>query len=130
MKKRGPGQQQYLGEVLVERQQRILEILQTATGRPVPATELAVDLGVSPRTIERDIARLRDAHLPLEVKAGRGGGYVLMTRRDPLRIELTPGEAAALIAAMSTVGPSSTATAQNALAKLIHALTDGPSQVA
>lgn len=79
---------------------------------------------MSQRTIERDIARLRDACVPIEVKSGPGGGYVFVARKRLLEIQLTPGEAAALIAAMSTVGPSSTATAQQALAKLIDALTD------
>jgi predicted DNA-binding transcriptional regulator YafY len=122
--KRQPGQQQFLGEVLVERQQRILEVLRTRASRPMTGADLAEDLGVSQRTIERDIARLRDAGLPIEVTSGPGGGYRFAARSTRLTIELTPGEAAALIAAMSTVGPSSTATAQHALAKLVDALTD------
>lgn len=121
--KRVPGQQQFLGEVLVERQQRILEVLRTAGTRPVSGAKIADYLGVSQRTVERDIVRLRDAGLPISVRTGPGGGYVFTARNTPFTIEFTPGEAAALIAAMSTVGPSSTATAQRALAKLIEAIT-------
>lgn len=122
--KRQPGQQQFLGEVLVERQQRILEVLRTRRSGSMTGATLAEELGVSQRTIERDVARLRDACVPIEVNGGPGGGYRFAARNTPLLIEFTPGEAAALIAAMTTVGPSSTATAQHALAKLIAALTD------
>lgn len=126
--KRQAGQQQFLGEVLVERQQRILEILRTRRLRPVTGATLAAELGVSQRTIERDVARLRAAGIPIAIKSGPGGGYIFTARNSMLELELTPGEAAAMIAAISTVGPSSTATAQSALHKLIVALTGSGEQ--
>lgn len=120
--KRQPGQQQFVGEVLVERQQRILEMIHYRRSGAVTAAEMARECGVSQRTVERDIARLRDAGLPIRVKNGPGGGYFLGVGTSPRSITFTSGEIAALIAALSTVGPSTTATAQEALRKLIVAL--------
>lgn len=107
---------------MVERQHALVEALRVRAPRPVPAAVLAEDLGVRRRTVERDVARLRDAGLPVEVRRGPGGGYALRcaARVDP--VALTPGEIAALIASLATVGPTRSASALSAMTKLVAAL--------
>src|SRR6202050_4276814 len=59
---------------------RLLSLLQAR--RYWPGTELAGRLGVSPRTLRRDIDRLRELGYPVQAQRGVDGGY-----------ELAPGEA-------------------------------------
>ncbi|HEU4998750.1 MAG TPA: helix-turn-helix domain-containing protein, partial [Lapillicoccus sp.] len=54
----------------VERQQRLVELLY-ASGRRHTLAELARDLGVSARTVARDVERLRLAGAPIDVVPGR-----------------------------------------------------------
>ncbi|MFC5805383.1 helix-turn-helix transcriptional regulator [Streptomyces formicae] len=54
----------------------LLSLLQTP--REWPGSELAERLGVSPRTIRRDIDRLRDLGYPVEATRGAVGGYRLV----------------------------------------------------
>ncbi|MDK9501026.1 YafY family protein [Streptomyces katrae] len=54
----------------------LLSLLQTP--REWPGSELAERLGVSPRTIRRDIERLRDLGYPVEATLGAVGGYRLV----------------------------------------------------
>ena len=51
-----------------------------------------------------------------------GGGYSIDGRPQLPAIVLTPGEAAALVAALTVVGPRASATAQSAMSKLLAAL--------
>ncbi|MEV4437577.1 YafY family protein [Streptomyces sp. NPDC049577] len=53
----------------------LLSLLQTP--REWPGSELAQRLGVSPRTIRRDIERLRDLGYPVQATMGAVGGYRL-----------------------------------------------------
>lgn len=53
----------------------LLSLLQTP--REWPGSELATRLGVSPRTIRRDIERLRDLGYPVQATMGADGGYRL-----------------------------------------------------
>ena len=48
----------------VERQHRLVELL-GAGRQPVPSAALADELGVSVRTVERDLARLRESGVPI-----------------------------------------------------------------
>ncbi|MFF8291020.1 helix-turn-helix transcriptional regulator [Streptomyces sp. NPDC016309] len=54
----------------------LLSLLQTP--REWPGSELAERLGVSPRTIRRDVDRLRDLGYPVEATRGAIGGYRLV----------------------------------------------------
>ncbi|GGU32924.1 DeoR family transcriptional regulator [Streptomyces lavendofoliae] len=54
----------------------LLSLLQTP--REWPGSELSERLGVSPRTIRRDIDRLRDLGYPVEASRGAVGGYRLV----------------------------------------------------
>ncbi|MEV0034938.1 YafY family protein [Streptomyces sp. NPDC050804] len=65
----------------------LLSLLQTP--REWPGSELAERLGVSPRTIRRDIDRLRDLGYPVEATKGAIGGYRLVagTAMPPLLLD-------------------------------------------
>jgi predicted DNA-binding transcriptional regulator YafY len=90
----------------------------------VTAATLAARTGTTTRTVERDIARLIAAGVPVLVRRGPGGGYRLNTRTVLPPLTLSPGEAAALIASLVAVGPYTSATAQTALAKLLSVLVE------
>ncbi|MER7518930.1 YafY family protein [Streptomyces sp. NPDC126499] len=65
----------------------LLSLLQTP--REWPGSELAERLSVSPRTIRRDIDRLRDLGYPVEATMGAVGGYRLVagTAMPPLLLD-------------------------------------------
>jgi predicted DNA-binding transcriptional regulator YafY len=108
----------------VERHHALIELLRIRAPRPVAGSWLATELGVSVRTVERDIAELLDAGVPIRVERGPGGGYAIDARSELSPIAFTPGEASALIAALVAIGPTASATAQSALAKLLATLRD------
>ncbi len=108
----------------VERQHHLIEQLRLAAPQPVPGTTLATALGVSVRTVERDVADLAEAGVPILVRRGPGGGYGIDARRQLPDVSLTPGEAAAIIVSLSSIGPYSSATARSAIVTLIGALIE------
>ncbi|KZB88254.1 helix-turn-helix transcriptional regulator [Amycolatopsis regifaucium] len=110
---------------LVERQHAIIELLRVRAPRRVAGADLATATGVSLRTVERDITRLREAGVPITIHRGPRGGYGIDARSALPPISLTPGEASALIASLVAVGPYTSAVAQSALGKLLGALTEG-----
>jgi predicted DNA-binding transcriptional regulator YafY len=58
---------------------RMLRLLSLLQARPSwPGPELAERLGVTPRTLRRDMARLRDQGYPVEAESGPNGGYRLV----------------------------------------------------
>lgn len=65
----------------------LLSLLQTP--REWPGSELAERLGVSPRTIRRDIDRLRELGYPVRASMGPDGGYRLVagTAMPPLLLD-------------------------------------------
>src|SRR5690242_21868138 len=73
----------------------LLSLLQTP--REWPGSELAERLAVSPRTIRRDIDRLRELGYPVEATMGAVGGYRLVAGKamPPLLLD---DEAAVAIA--------------------------------
>jgi predicted DNA-binding transcriptional regulator YafY len=114
--------QPHLARLRVERQHRLIEELRRRRGRPATAEALASALGVDVRTVERDIARLRDAGVPIAARRGPGGGFRLDVPPTVAPVQLSPGEIAALIASVAAVGPYASATARSALNRLIEAL--------
>ncbi|HEX4212964.1 MAG TPA: YafY family protein [Candidatus Dormibacteraeota bacterium] len=75
---------------------RLLSLLQTP--REWPGSELARRLEVSPRTVRRDIDRLREIGYPVEATQGAAGGYRLVAGRamPPLLLEDEEAVAVAL----------------------------------
>jgi predicted DNA-binding transcriptional regulator YafY len=107
---------------LVERQHALIEELRASAPRFVTGAQLAARTGTTVRTVERDIARLGAAGVPVQVRRGPGGGYRLDVPGRLPPVTLTPGEAAALIAALVAIGPYISAAAQTALQKLLSVL--------
>ena len=106
----------------VERQHRLIEELRISAPKAVTAEVLGDRVGAVARTVERDVAELTAAGVPITTRRGPGGGYAIDARRDLPPIRLTPGEASALVAALTVIGPRSSATAQTAMGKLLAAL--------
>ncbi|SEC91717.1 HTH domain-containing protein [Nocardioides exalbidus] len=107
----------------VERQQWLVERLYAAHGALLVLDDLAAELGVSGRTIARDVARLRDAGLPIETRQGRDGGVRLDVSGDRLRpVDLDLPEIAALLSSLAVLGPSASESASSAALKLAAAL--------
>jgi len=110
---------------LIERQHALIEELRAWAPRHVPGRLLAERTGTTVRTVERDIARMVAAGVPVHVRRGPHGGYRIDARRELPPLTLTPGEASALVASLVAVGPYTSATAASALTKLLDALTTG-----
>jgi predicted DNA-binding transcriptional regulator YafY len=77
----------------------LIDRLEGAT--PRTATELARQLGVTERTIRRDIARLRDLGYPVDTIRGGEGGYRLEPGAVLPPLVLTPGQAVAIAVALA-----------------------------
>jgi predicted DNA-binding transcriptional regulator YafY len=105
----------------VERQQRLVELL-GASPEPVPSGVLAERLGVGQRTVERDLARLRESGVPIETVPGVHGGSRLPGNARPQPLTLTFAELAALIASLSALGPTATASSASAMRALVAAI--------
>ena len=106
---------------------RLLSLLQTP--RDWPGSELAERLQVSPRTIRRDIQRLRDLGYPVQATMGAVGGYRLVagTAMPPLLLDDEEAVAVAVglrTAANGTVTGIEEASVR-ALAKLEQVLPPG-----
>lgn len=68
---------------------------------PMILRELAAELGVSLRTIHRDVELLRERGLPIEADRGRGGGVRLHWRWGIGRIALSYREAVDLLVSLA-----------------------------
>ncbi|MGI5487921.1 helix-turn-helix transcriptional regulator [Microtetraspora malaysiensis] len=79
----------------------LLSLLQTP--REWPGSELAERLGVSPRTIRRDVDRLRELGYPVEATMGAAGGYRLAAGTAMPPLLLDDEEAVAIAVGLSTV---------------------------
>jgi len=99
----------------VERPHAVLEALRQRAPRPVTAVELSERLEVSTRTVERDLGVLTAVGVPIQARKGRGGGYSIDTRVNVGPVMFTPGEAAAVVASLVTLGPFATAAAASAI---------------
>ncbi len=108
---------------LPARMLQLIGLLQTR--RVWSGSELTERLGVTGRTVRRDIERLRRLGYPVEGSVGQGGGYQLTSGAvmPPLLLD---GDEAVAIAAALIVAATSVAgmeeTALRALAKLQHML--------
>jgi predicted DNA-binding transcriptional regulator YafY len=103
---------------------RLLSLLQTY--RHWAGDELSDRLGVSPRTLRRDVDRLRELGYPVDTTRGTGGGYQLSagTRIPPLLLD--DDEAVAIAVGLRTAAGGGVTgieeTSLQALAKLQQVL--------
>ncbi|MCY0937140.1 helix-turn-helix transcriptional regulator [Streptomyces sp. H34-S4] len=102
---------------------RLLSLLQTR--REWAGLDLAGRLGVTVRTVRRDIDRLREMGYPVDSARGHGGGYRLASGTDLPPLLLDDEEAVAIAVALRTAAGGLTGieeTALRALAKLEQVL--------
>jgi predicted DNA-binding transcriptional regulator YafY len=106
---------------------RLLTLLSLLQGRrDWPGGELADRLGVSGRTIRRDVERLRDLGYPVESMTGPAGGYQLRAGTAMPPLLLDDDEAIAIAVGLRTAAGASVTgieeTAVRALVKLEQVL--------
>lgn len=103
---------------------RLLSLLQSR--RTWSGAELAERLGITDRTVRRDVERLRELDYPVESTTGTAGGYRLMSGRNLPPLLLDDDEAIAVAIGLATTADGSVAgledSAIRALAKLEHVL--------
>jgi predicted DNA-binding transcriptional regulator YafY len=104
-----------------ERQQRLVEIL-GAAAELAPSSLLARELGVGLRTVERDLARLRESGVPIDSVPGPHGGSRLPRNAAPEPVPLTFEEIAAVIASLAALGPTATRSSASAMRALLQAI--------
>jgi predicted DNA-binding transcriptional regulator YafY len=112
---------------MTETSSRLLELLSLLQARrDWPGTELAGRLGVSGRTIRRDIERLRGLGYPVESLTGPAGGYRLAAGAAMPPLLLDEDEAIAIAVGLRTAARTSVTgieeTALRALVKLEQVL--------
>ncbi|WP_194817225.1 YafY family protein [Nocardia sp. XZ_19_385] len=103
----------------------IVEELRAISPRLRTARQLAERHGVSPRTIERDIAALQQAGIPVYADVGRRGGYALEKSMSlpPLNFTAAETVALALALARNRGGPFDHA-GRSALGKVLAAMPE------
>lgn len=104
---------------------QLLELLQARRFWPGP--ELAERLGVTERTLRRDVDRLRAIGYTVAARRGPDGGYELSTGTELPPLVFTPDEAMALAAAAASAaaGGTSGEVTLTALAKLEQVMPQG-----
>src|SRR4051794_35643188 len=103
---------------------RTLRLLSLMQGRRNwPGSALADRLGVSPRTLRRDVERLRELGYPVEAARGVGGGYQLGAGRALPPLVLDDDEAGALVLGLqSAAGNPGTGVAESSVRALAKTL--------
>lgn len=103
---------------------QLLSLLQTR--RDWPGADLADRLEVSPRTVRRDVDRLRDLGYPIQATMGTGGGYQLGAGAALPPLLLDDDEAVAVAVGLRTAAQGGVSgieeTSVRALAKLLQVL--------
>jgi predicted DNA-binding transcriptional regulator YafY len=103
---------------------RLLSLLQTH--RYWPGTELADRLEVSPRTLRRDVDRLRELGYPVDANRGVAGGYQLQSGAAMPPLLLDDEEAVAIAVGLRTAAGGAVAgieeTSMRALTKVIQVM--------
>jgi proteasome accessory factor B len=89
-----------------ERLHAVVDHLRARAPRPVTAQRLAAELGVSRRTIERDLAALREAGVPLYATQGRGGGHCVVADYSLPPLNFRADEALAVAVALDLLAGS------------------------
>jgi predicted DNA-binding transcriptional regulator YafY len=114
-----------------ERMYALVEELRAIAPRARSSSWLARRFEVSTRTIERDLAALQQAGVPIWATNGRRGGYSLDARMTLPPLNFTPSEAAALVVAMAVAGPTPLGqAARSGLGKIVAAMSPAARRVA
>lgn len=101
----------------------LTEELRAVAPRPRSGSWLADHLAVSVRTIERDVALLQEAGIPVHAENGRAGGYVLDPTWSRSLLRTTPEEVlAAAVAIHALSGTPLYRPARRALRRLLASL--------
>ncbi|MFC5179977.1 helix-turn-helix transcriptional regulator [Actinomadura harenae] len=101
---------------------RILRLLSLLEARAEwPGAELAARLGVSPRTLRRDVDTLRDLGYPVEAVLGPGGGYRLGVGGKLPPLVLDDDQAVAIALALQTA-PATVAGIDDAVTRALTTL--------
>ncbi|MBN6051351.1 WYL domain-containing protein [Nonomuraea sp. RK-328] len=112
---------------MLETSARLLRLLGLLQGRAYwPGAELAERLGVSPRTLRRDVGKLRQLGYPVDAVGGVGGGYQMGSGGVLPPLLLDDEEAVAVAVALGTAAGGAVTgiaeTSVRALAKLDQVL--------
>ncbi|WP_406278920.1 helix-turn-helix transcriptional regulator [Embleya sp. NBC_00896] len=112
---------------MMENSARLLRLLSLLRSRPDwSGPDLAEQLGVSPRTVRRDVERLREAGHPVHASTGASGGYRLVRGASLPPLLLDDDEAVAVVVGLRTAAGGTVAgieeTSVRALAKLEQVL--------
>lgn len=103
---------------------QLLSLLQTH--RYWPGHELAGRLGISPRTLRRDVERLRDLGYPVDADRGVGGGYQLAAGAALPPLVIDDEEAVAIAVGLQAAAQGTIAgieeSAVQALAKVVQVM--------
>ena len=105
-----------------ERLHALTEEIRRRAPAPVSAAWLAQRVGVSGRTVERDLASLRATGLPLQPAVGRRGGNALPPRAVLPPLNLTAAETTALLLSLTVTDGMPYSTAARSAANKLHAL--------
>jgi predicted DNA-binding transcriptional regulator YafY len=109
----------------------IVEELRARAPRPLPARRLAETFEVSVRTIERDLAQLSMAGVPIWTQPGPGGGYAVNRDTTLPPLNLTAAEATALMLSLAQTRDMPFGTAgRSALRKLVAAMSEADREAA
>ncbi|WP_157741319.1 YafY family protein [Jiangella sp. DSM 45060] len=98
----------------------LLSLLQTP--REWPGSELAQRLGVTPRTVRRDVDRLRDLGYPVEATLGAAGGYRLVAGAALPPLLLDDEEAVAIAVGLRAAAGSAVAGIEEASVRALGKL--------
>lgn len=88
----------------LERLYAVAEELRRLSPGTVSAARLAGKFEVSRRTMERDLAALRDAGLPMFASTGRAGGYGVLPHDGAILLTFTAQEITGLLMAVTAAG--------------------------
>ena len=112
---------------MLETSGRLLRLLGLFQSRPAwTAPELALRLGVTERTVRRDVARLRDLGYPVEARPGVDGGYRLGSGTTVPPLLLDDEEVVAVAVGLSAAADRPTATATTSSSSRSSGGTDVP----
>lgn len=104
---------------------RVLRLLNLLQSRPVwTGPELSAELGVTTRSIRRDVERLRDLGYPVRATQGAGGGYQLGAGKALPPLLLDDDEAVTVAMALGVAASNMDEVAARTMAKLDQVMPD------